>query len=513
MRIEKRRTRKYIVRICIIVVLLAFIGIFSFYRVWRKPNIKVPPPTKKKSKAKNPENESEKISFEEATVSPEKKEASEKPKVNGVLRFRGNLTHTYYGEGPVPQNPEILWKFPKNGVMGSVSSVGGKAKTWYGTGWTGQPVVVEWQNKTWIIFGAYDGAVHFLDAENGEKLLPDFKTGDIIKGSVAFDPDGFPLLYFGSRDNYFRIVALDREKPTLLWKLSAYAVKNRIWNDDWDCCPIIWNDYLFEGGENSHFFIIKLNRGYDENGKVKVEPEIILDFPAFDRELFRKLGDRNVSIENSPVLYKNTVYFANSGGMIYGIDISKIETPNPKFPVEFNFWAGDDIDASLVVDEKGMLYACAELERFLPRAKEVGQIFKLNPKNPNNPLIWSISVPAKGGKGGVWATPALHRNMLYVPTHTGKLLGINKETGKIVWEKPFTYHAWGSPVVVDNILIVPDTDGVLHAYDVTDTSKEPPEIWSFQIPSKCAIESTPVVWKGKIFVGCRDGRFYCIGDK
>ena len=35
-------------------------------------------------------------------------------------------------------------------------------------------------------------------------------TGDIVKGSPTIDPDGFPLVYFGSRDNHLRVVALDR---------------------------------------------------------------------------------------------------------------------------------------------------------------------------------------------------------------------------------------------------------------------------------------------------------------
>lgn len=511
MRMKKRRRKtSYILRIVLIVFLLTFIGIFAFTRTFKNPSRKKEKPSVKQTSLEKKLKSEEKGASKEATETAEKK----KEKVNGVLMFRGNFTHTYYGEGPVPKNPKILWKFPTNTVMSSPSSEGGKTRIWSGTGWTGQPAVVEWKGKTWVIFGAYDRAVHFLDAETGRRILPDFKTGDIIKGSVAFDPDGFPLVYFGSRDNYFRILALDREKPTLLWKLSAYAVKNRVWNDDWDACPIIWNDYLFEGGENSHFFIIKLNRGYDENGKVQVKPRIILDFPAFDQELFRKIGDRNVSIENSPVLYKDTVYFANSGGMIYGIDISGLGEKDSTFPVKFKFWAGDDIDASLVVDEEGMLYACVELERFLPRTKEIGQILKLNPKNLDNPLLWSIPVPAKGGgKGGVWATPAIQGNMLYVPTHTGRLLGINRKTGKIVWEKPFAYHAWSSPIVIDNVLIVTDTSGVIHAYDISEEEKEPTEIWGFQIPSKSAIESTPVVWKGKIFVGSRDGHFYCLGNK
>ncbi len=27
-----------------------------------------------------------------------------------------------------------------------------------------------------------------------------------------------------------------------------------------------------------------------------------------------------------------------------------------------------------------------------------------------------------------------------------------------------------------------------------------------------AFESTPVMWKGRVFIGCRDGNLYCLGD-
>ena len=32
--------------------------------------------------------------------------------VEGLLTFRGNPTRTYYGQGPVPVNPEVRWQFP-----------------------------------------------------------------------------------------------------------------------------------------------------------------------------------------------------------------------------------------------------------------------------------------------------------------------------------------------------------------------------------------------------------------
>lgn len=443
----------------------------------------------------------------------------------GLTMFRGNGSRTYYGEGPVPADPTVLWTF---GPMYGESTYHGEPFTWTGTGWTGQPAVIERPDgRTWVIFGAYDKYIHFLDAATGQKVYPSFQGGNIFKGSITVDPDGYPLVFMGCRDNEWKVIAIDREKPTQLWHMHAADVEI-VWNNDWDGNAVIRNDYAFVPGENSHFFIVKLNRGYNAEGLVTVDPQIVLDFPGWTDALFAAIGDQETSIENSPALVGDRVYFANSGGLVHGLDVSATlrqmapgEAPpsgRDAFPQTFQWWDGDDTDASIVVDEEGFLYLGIELQRFLPRAGEVGQVVKVDPRRNGageNPVIWSVAVTeiADEGLSGVWATPCLYRDMVYVPTHSGVLLGIDRFTGEIRWRKPFTTHAWSSAVVVDAVLIVADNRGTIHAYDVSDTAVDPPEIWTLQIPTGGAFESTPAVWKGRIYIGCRDGYFYCIGDQ
>ena len=115
-----------------------------------------------------------------------------------------------------------------------------------------------------------------------------------------------------------------------------------------------------------------------------------------------------------------------------------------------------------------------------------------------------------GGDSGAWGTSAVTEDMVYSDFNSGRVVGIDRTTGDIVWEKKLTGPTWQSPVVVDDTLILGDCDGELHAYDVSDPTVDPPEKWSVQL-SGC-IESTPAVWGGRIFVGARGGRFYAIGD-
>ena len=435
--------------------------------------------------------------------------------VEGLTTFRGNATRTYYGEGPLPKDPEVLWRYPESGGMCSESSDEEGTRTWCGTGWTGQPNVVEVDGEVQVRFGAYDRAVHVLDARTGEEILEPFPTGDLIKGTVTSDPDGYPLLYTGSRDNYLRVLALDRgDRPVELWSLSSDSAPDPIWNNDWDGSPLIIDDHLLEGGENSWFYVVELNRDYAPDGRVTVDPQVRLTVPGFDQQLFSDLGDQEVSIENSVAFSGGVAYFANSGGLVQGWDVSRVLEGKRKARRVFRFWTGEDTDASVVVDEEGYLYVASELERHNARSSEVGQLLKLDPTERRDPVVWDIPIPGEGGgDGGIWATPALYGDALFAPTNTGRILAVDRDNGRIRWELELPPPTWSSPAVVDGVMVVGDCAGVLHAYDLArDPLKAPPrELWSVELGG--CIESTPAVWRGSIYVGTRGGAMFAIGDR
>ncbi len=422
----------------------------------------------------------------------------------GVTMFRGNPTRTYYGTGPFPPSaPAEVWRFPEEDPLCGRSTVAGETTLWCGTGWTGQPAIWERPDGvTELVFGAYDKAVHFLDAATGTPTRPPFPVGDIIKGSVTIDPDGHPLVYTGSRDDKLRIIALDRPEPTELWSLDAAAVPG-IWNNDWDANPVIVDDVMYEGGENGWFFAILLNRTFDDDGLVAVDPEVLVQMPGWTDELIAEVG-QNVSIESSVAVFDDRAYFTNSGGRVVGVDIARIHTGEA--PIVFDFWAGDDIDASPVVDADGMLYIAVEAERGTARSEEVGQLLKLDPYAADDPLIWSVPVPPVGsGDGGIWATPALAFGYVYVPTHTGQLLVVDAATGAVTFEDEVGPHTWSSPVVIEDMLLVaPCESAELRAYSLARPDVPTP-VWDLTPAAGGCIESTPVVWNGRIYVGSRDG--------
>jgi hypothetical protein len=357
-----------------------------------------------------------------------------------------------------------------------------------------------------VVFGAYDRALHFVDAATGADILPPFVTGDLIKGTVTIDPDGYPLAYIGSRDNFFRVIAFDRPQPTELWRLDAKAVSPTLWNDDWDSSALVLDDYLFEGGENSQFHIAKLNRGRGADGLVTVAPELVFHAPGWDAELTAAVGSQ-VSIENSLAISGNTLYFANSGGLVQGWDISGLKEGKDPTRI-FRFWTGDDTDGSVVIDEAGMLYVGSEWELRNARSREVGQMAKLDPGKPDNPLVWS-QPDNQIAKAGVFSTVGITGDLAIYTTYSGRAIGIDRNTGAIRWEKRLPAPLMGSPVIVDGVWLQGDCGGVLHAYDVRNTAVDPPELWRVTLGS--CIESTPAVWKGRIYLGTRGGYVYGLG--
>ena len=434
--------------------------------------------------------------------------------VPGLTTFRGSLTRSYYGEGPVPRRPRILWRYPRRGGMCAPSTDESGTKTWCGVGWTGQPNVIPHEDGLLELrFGAYDTNYHFLNARTGRQIREDLDTGDLAKGSATSDPDGYPLYYAGSRDNSFRIVALDRRRPTVLWSLDAdTSVPEPVWNNDWDGAALVVGDYLVEGGENSWLYVIKLNRGWTRKGKVRVRPRVVLTVPGWDDRLESDAPGRHYSIESSVAFDDGVVYFANSAGLVQGWDISRVLRGGRKARRVFRFWTGDDTDASIVIDEDGHLYVASELETWGARSLEVGQLMKLDPRRRRRPLVWSVPIRETDGEsGGSWSTPALDRDMVYVATNAGGLLGVDRESGRVRWRIGLPGPTWSSPVVVDDVLLQGDCDGVLHAYDVSDGQRKPPELWRVTLGG--CIEATPAVWKGQIFVGTRAGAMHAVGDR
>ena len=123
-------------------------------------------------------------------------------------------------------------------------------------------------------------------------------------------------------------------------------------------------------------------------------------------------------------------------------------------------------------------------------------------------MVWRIDVN-NGVDSGTWSTPALHENLVIWPTKPGKVYGVDRTTGNIVWTLKVGGPVLSSPIVVDGTLILGDATGTLRAWSLT--TPEPTLSWEVKLSGN--IESTPVMWNGRIYVGSRGGLFAAIGDE
>src|SRR5207344_1033231 len=119
----------------------------------------------------------------ERTVAARQIAGAINPNVPGLTTFRGNLSRSYYGEGPVPRAPRVLWRYPRTGGMCAPSADETGTHTWCGVGWTGQPSVIPRRSgRVEVRFGAYDRAYHFVDGASGRPVRANLVTGDLAKG-------------------------------------------------------------------------------------------------------------------------------------------------------------------------------------------------------------------------------------------------------------------------------------------------------------------------------------------
>jgi len=113
------------------------------------------------------------------------------------------------------------------------------------------------------------------------------------------------------------------------------------------------------------------------------------------------------------------------------------------------------------------------------------------------------------------ATPAVHTDVVVVPTGVGKVIGFARTTGKKIWEFEAGRSLWtfrgryeeplgifSSPTIAGARVYVGSSDGRLYILDVHTGKK----IWSwdFGVP----VLGTPLVSGNSLFVHAADGRLY-----
>ena len=397
----------------------------------------------------------------------------------GVSTFRGNnyRNSATYGTAQVVQEKlDTHWYKNTSTLAGS---------SWSGNGWTGQPLIVQWDEATKahmnlyadkqaksglveVIYASLDGRIYFLDLDDGKPTRDPINVGMCFKGAGTLDPRGYPLLYVGSGDETHqgkrpRMFIISLINGNILYEYGDNdKLSYRKDNDEWcafDSAPLIHGetDTLIWPGENGILYTMKLNTRYDrEAGTIDIRPSA----PVVTRYHTGRSSEENYwyGYEASAVMVENYLYISENGGMFFCIDLNTMEL----------IWAQDTKDDSNSTpvfegtESSGALYTAPSLHWTQDsNARGTISIYKLDAITGQ--ILWQKPYDVhtvSGVSGGVQSSPLLGKPgttldglILYTISRTktvgsGTLVALDTETGNEVWRWEMNAYAWSSPVAV-----------------------------------------------------------------
>ncbi len=456
--------------------------------------------------------------------------------LKGVTAFRGNnyRDSASYGERTITEKKlEIVWTH-------NVGAVSAEGSYWPGTGWTGQPLLVNWpqdirqmmnikdelksKDLVEVLYPAFDGNIYFLDLETGKPTRDKYNVGFTMKGTGMVDPRGYPIFYTGMGLNEnggkfteFKYMMINLIDQTPLYNiLGRDPVAFRKWGA-FDSSAIMDKntDTFFEAAENGLIYRVKLNTNFDRDaGTIALSPQIT-------RYRYKDSTNVELGIENSPAFYKNYMYFCDNGGIFQCLDVNTMK------PV-WTYDVGDDTDSTTVIEEtdKGVfLYTANQVDKRsqISKKAENANIRKFNALTGE--LIWQRDYSCQYNfyiNGGSLGTPLLGKDdisdLIIFPicftgsTSDGTMVALNKETGEEVWTRKLSAYSWCSPVSVKSSEgktygIFCDYAGLMHLFD----PKTGKDLDTIKLGGN--VESSPAVYNDMIVVGSYSQKIFGIKIK
>lgn len=107
----------------------------------------------------------------------------------------------------------------------------------------------------------------------------------------------------------------------------------------------------------------------------------------------------------------------------------------------------------------------------------------------------------------LYGTPAITDDAIYVPGYDGTLYALEPETGQVRWEFPTDGQLIGGVTVSEDGIYFGSTDGKVYALNL-----EGSEMWAKPFKTGDAVESTPTLDGGTLYVTSLDSKLYALNS-
>jgi outer membrane protein assembly factor BamB len=474
-----------------------------------------------------------------------------------VASLFGGATRNGYPTGKAPSALRLKWKL-NLGQGQTQRKPDNKLVLWKGSGWTGQPTVVEADGHTWLLLGAYDHKLHKIDAATGE-VAWESKWPDVMKGTntVVADPAAPSsakrlIVVSGSRRGSDKSVgdpgiaplrAVSFETGKELWRLPVPKTAN--YSQDVDSSPLWFKGALYCPVESG--YVYKLDPFKTRVVDGVTQPVVLARSPrlytAADVTAHPDAGGANLAIEASPSAAGERIYITSGSGHVYGLDRKTLK-------VVWDFRTGSDIDGTPVITHDGHLLVTIEKQYI----SEPAGVYELDPsKPPASAVVWYSPLPTRGisewagGSVGSAATNdhvndgsrprmaaftgvdgsvrVISRDVMSDRTVNGPGPGGTAPVPREIFADAIG-GSISTPVFAGNRMVAVGFDRKVHLYGFTFTAAQKTDSKALPSPdgrfwrvktreldsyaTGGSIESVPLVYKGVVYVGCRDGYLYCL---
>ncbi|MBM3431805.1 MAG: hypothetical protein FJX92_02215 [Bacteroidetes bacterium] len=448
------------------------------------------------------------------------------PNANNIPAFRGGNFRNSPGRGQISGKPvglQLVWSFNtrKSSVQGGNDGSKYSKIDWGGgTGWTGQPALIQWpramkdslrikdpaflnnDQAQEIIIGSLSGEIYFIDFATGKATRDPLAIDGPIKGSISIDPRLNGMLYVGQgipKGNRFGAYLIDMTKRQVNLHVNGRdSDASRDWGA-FDSSPLLEDSSgtLFWPGENGLVYRINVQ---DKN-KPFVEAKLKYDRPGMQR----------LGLEASMAAIGSYGFCADNSGNVLCIDL---RTLKPVWQINNE----DDIDASLVVDredDRYYIYVGNEVDHRQPYA--LSSLRKLDARDGS--IVWEVSrecaghpMNGKENSGGMLATPLIGKQKgkdiaiaifsRSARTRQSDLVAVDKKTGKELYTFRLDSYTWASPVDFydkegNMYLAFSDVYGTLYLLDGVTGQL------IYKTKSGFTMESSPIIYNDRIVVGTR----------